>query len=88
MFRSQIADTAAWDKVKKFVQFVVLREGQLALSSPETAESRGHFVQGVQYILAIVEGTVNDLEVVDSNADEDNDDDILALTLGSSTDSL
>jgi hypothetical protein len=88
MFRSQIADSAAWDKVKKFVQFVVLREGQLALSDPATAEARGHFVQGVQYILAIVEGTIQDLEVIDEEEVTDNDDDILALTLGSSTDSL
>jgi len=75
----QLSESAAWLKLRKFITFMVLKEGRMALLEPDSAKSRGDFVRGVQYMLNIVDGIFDEIDVVESE-EGDEDADLLALS--------
>jgi hypothetical protein len=70
----------AWAKLRRFVQVQILLAGQDALANPEIAQRKADWASGASFILDVVRGTIDQVEVIDDESEpDDTEEDFLEL---------
>lgn len=77
-----LSEHEAWVRLTKFCRIQVLLAGQDALANPSLAQRKADWASGVSFILDVVQGTIDQVEVVDEDEPDEIEDEFLALTIG------